>query len=576
MKNKIINVNRSNLQKINNMNSNNTNLIFIVINEKNQMKLKWHPQYALIESNINAKFESNLKNMKSEFISELDKISSKRGIRWQATRTAEQNTIINDLFRNVILCRTVQDEIVKDKQNIILTDVDEVIYFFSKRNSIKLKLYFMLRTFKNIIRIIYSMINFVYFFCTCKITSYFLPDVKTDVVIHTFIDQTKNLNAQYKEIYFPKIKAYYETNNISVSHLIGNTGRFPYKRFRILNSQGYKIFNEYRNYNVFDLFGALINYFVLYMVKTSKFTIQGENMSRIFNFSHKKEGMDFGVLNALLRYKLLIKIEKKSNEPRLLLLEHEGMIFEKMITAGLRKTKLKTKIFGYQHMPIFENMLCNFYSKYQVEQNLMPDKIICSGKFYYGLYLKNGTPLEKLEVGPALRYQYLLNTRNTVLPFANKILVNLPLDLHDCLFLIRMIKRCGLDRTYSIGFKLHPKFDSGLILNELKSIVCSLETEPLVELFDRYQVVVSMNSGSLLDAALLGKLVIKINRKFRVDLDPLFANKELRFEISSDDELIHIINNFVLFGYRDKLAPSDLKLLYFNYTSSTSLEVFLP
>ena len=576
MKNKIIKVNRNILEKIHNIDSNNTNLIFIVINEKNQMKLKWHPQYALIESNINAKFESNLKNMKSEFISELDKISSKRGIRWQATRTAEQNTIINDLFRNVILCRTVQDEIVKNKQNIIVTDVDEVVHFFSKRNSIKIKLYFMFQTFKNIIRIIYSMINFVYFFCSCKITSYFLPNVKTDVVIHTFLDQTKNLNTQYIEIYFPKIQAYYETNNISVSHLIGNTGRFPYKRFKLLNSQGYKIFNEYRNYNVFDLFGALINYFVLYMMKTSKFTIEGKNMSKIFNFSHKKEGMDFGVLNALLRYKLFIKIEKKSSEPRLLLLEHEGMIFEKMITAGLRKTKLKTKIFGYQHMPIFENMICSFYSKYQLEQNLMPDKIICSGRFYYGLYLKNGTPPEKLEVGPALRYQYLLNARNSVLPFANKILVNLPLDLHDCLFLIRMIKRCGLDRTYSIGFKLHPKFDSDVLVNELKNIVSILETESLVQLFDRYQVVISMNSGSLLDAALSGKYVINIKRKFRINLDPLFANKELRSDISSDEELINRMNYYASSENLGELAARDLKFLYFNNTDSISLKVFLP
>jgi hypothetical protein len=85
-----------------------------------------------------------------------------------------------------------------------------------------------------------------------------------------------------------------------------------------------------------------------------------------------------------------------------------------------------------------------------------------------------------------------------------------------------------------------------------------------------------MNSGALLDAALSGKHVIKLKKPFFIDLDPLFANKDLRMEVNSDLELRTAISKF-----RDNPELStrnfqELKSKYFSHVTSKSMEVFLP
>ena len=93
-------------------------------------------------------------------------------------------------------------------------------------------------------------------------------------------------------------------------------------------------------------------------------------------------------------------------------------------------------------------------------------------------------------------------------------------------------------------------------------------------LLAEFSVVASMNSGSLLDAALLGKFVIKFNRPFFIDLDPLFRNRELRLEVNSKAELKEVIDRIPDELENKKIYLDCIKKEYFNPFTENLLETF--
>jgi hypothetical protein len=568
----ILNANFKNPADINKKSA-NSNRIYIILQPKNREKFKDTPLFPTFESKANEIFQSNTKTLKKQFNLQMDDVSKGLNIKWQATRTAESNILVNDFYKNIVLCQTVEDLVVEGADNLLITDSNELIYVYTK-NSLKKCLIMTAVNIRQMYRMLKNIFRFIVYYINYKVISLTLPKNNTDVLIHTFPDFKKD--ETYQEIYFPGVKEFYEENQKTVSFILSNTGLNPRKLYKYMNSQGFSVFNEYQYYSVCDFFRAVYSYIKLSYVKNENFVIGKKNFAGCFNISHKKYGLDFDVLLTLLRYDLFISIERKNYKPKLLLLEFEGMIIEKMLIAGLRKSQINTKVFGYQHMAVFENMLCNFFTPFQISSNLLPDKIICSGEIYRNLYVENGIPDEKLQLGPALRYNFMHKITTTKNAPANSILVLLPFNLEDCIFLVNIIRQSFNQAPDYIRFKPHAKSNKRDMMSIVTNSKFQLDYRPIQKLLADSSIVISMNSGALLDAALSGKHVIKLKKPFFIDLDPLFANKDLRMEVNSDLELRTAISKF-----RDNPELStrnfqELKSKYFSHVTSKSMEVFLP
>jgi hypothetical protein len=551
----------------------NSNQIYIILQPKNRDKFKDIPLFQTFESKANEIFQSNAKTLKKQFNLQMDDISKGLDIKWQATRTSESNVLVNDFYRNIVLCQTVEDLIVDGTNNLLITDSNELIYVYTNN---RLKKYLIMTTVNmgQMYRMFKNILKFILHYVSYKVISLTLPKINSDILIHTFPEFKKG--EKYQEIYFPGVKEFYEENQKTVSFVLSNTGLNPRKLYKYMNSHGYSVFNEYQYYSVCDFFRTVFFYIKLSYVKNDNFVVRKGNFAGCFNISHKKYGLDFDVLLTLLRYGLFIAIERKNYKPKLLLLEFEGMIIEKMLIAGLRESQINTKVFGYQHMAVFENMICNFFTPFQLSSNLLPDKIICSGEIYRNLYAENGIPDEKLQLGPALRYNFIHKITTTKNAPASSILVLLPFNVEDCIFLVNIIGQNLNQATNYIRFKPHVKSNKRDMLSIVTNSKLQLDYRPIQKSLADFSIVISMNSGALLDAALSGKYVIKFKKPFFIDLDPLFANKDLRMEVNSDLELKAAINKI-----RDnpELSTRDFKELkskYFNHVTSKSMEVFLP
>jgi hypothetical protein len=552
----------------------NTNIIFILTRELNREKFLKFSIFSKSEAVANKIFQTNVKKLRKEFNNQLDTIAEKISIKWEATRTAESNILVNNFYRNIVMCQTVEDLLIDGLNNLIITDVDELIYVFSKKNHFQ-RLYQL--SFQNIINI-YKMtkdiLKFCVHFCFSKIISLLFPRVLSDIIIHTFPNLNFKPGEAYDETYFPGVKEFYNSNKKTTSFLLSNTPLNPYKLFKFMNSQDFLVFNEYKFYSFFDLLRAIYWYLELFFLNPKTFSINNHNFLKCFEISHKKYGLDFDVLSTLLRYQLFIKIAKTGYKPELLLLEFEGMIIEKMLIAGLRESKITTKVFGYQHMAVFDNMMCNFFTPYQILNGLLPDKIICSGEIYRDLYAENKIPPEKLHVGPALRYNHIYTLETKVNLENNTILVFLPFNIEDCRFIINTLKQNFVSNR--IIFKPHPKSSMNRISSIAKGLDYKIENKSISALLSEYSTVISMNSGALLDAALIGNYVIKLSRPFYIDLDPLFRNTDLRVEVDTPAELLDAINKFPLQSKESRLELDLIKKEYFNPITKVFMEIFLP
>jgi hypothetical protein len=550
------------------------NIIFIITNEIIREKFMSNENFRMLEAAGDKTFQSNVKKLRNDFTNQLDEISEKQDIRWEATRTAESNIMVNNFFRNIVMCQTIEDLVVDDVPNILVTDVEELIHLYSEKLFFK-KLYLTASlNLKSIYKLTKSVTKFTISFCLSKILSCIFPNPRTDVIIHTFPNLNFKPNSKYQETYFPGLKEFYTGKNKTVSFLLSNTPMNSRKLFNFMNSQSFLVFNEYKYYSFIDFFKTVTTYLKLFFIKYEKFIINNYDRVDCLRISHKKYGLDFDVLLTLLKYQLFIKIQNSRYKPELLLLEFEGMIIEKMLIAGLRESKLETKVFGFQHMAIFDNMLCNFYTPHQIESNLLPDKIICSGEIYKDLYEKNGIPLNKLFVGPALRYRHIHEIATNAESNNKAILVLLPFNTQDCIFIINMFKQQLLPKINRVVLKPHPKSDVNVITKLAKVIDCQIVNDPINSLLTEFSVVASMNSGSLLDAALLGKFVIKLNRPFFIDLDPLFRNRELRLEVNSKAELKEVIDRIPDELEIKKMYLDCIKKEYFNPFTENLLETF--
>jgi len=518
-------------------------------------------------------------SLRSEFNIALASIAKHQSIFWRATRTAERNTLVNNLYLNVILLNIILKHSFSKSKMLVLTD-NYFLLNISRKSQTKLldKTLNFYKFLRIQIKTLKTLYNFTKYFFGNKLVAFHIPQVKTDVIVHTFIDVESLKSFKYSERYFPGIAKFYKQNALSVSYLISGAGNFPLKIFKKMNADDYRIFNEFKLYTWIDFFCTVRHILRLRKVKVKPFFVGGIDASELATEMHLLSGIDLGVANAILRYRLGSKLLSKQITPRLLLVEFEGMILEKMLNLGMQKEQTNVKVFGFQHGAMFENLLCNYPTLDEQDLGMIPDKIICNGDKFKELLTNRGVPENKIVTGSALRYSYLYDSskNNSPEPLLD-LLVLLPMTISDCRDLIEIVEEglSGLDIL--VHYKPHP-------FNDLKEIGKLLESKRgvlvsgyLYESIFKYKVIAGMTTGALLEAGLLGMNVIKIKRLLALDFDTTFMNTELRIEVENGLEFHKVLKDFLNNSNSKKFDENlILKKSYFAPISTAGLNNFLP
>jgi hypothetical protein len=384
------------------------------------------------------------------------------------------------------------------------------------------------------------------------------------VVIHTFVDNESLSSLTYRERYFPGLLEWYENKGITVSHLISGAGLFPFKLYKSMLKNNLTVFNEYKLYGVRDFIFVISIFLKLRFTKIHNFTIDGEDFSNVSNDIHTEYGVDLGVLQALLRYKLGFRIKSQVDHPNLFITEYEGMILEKMLNLGIHASGVRIKVHGFQHGAMFEHLICNFPTEYELTLGIMPDKIICNGQKFSDLIIARGVPSEMVSIGSALRYRYLHeNLQNVHDQKVNSIVVLLPMTHPDCVELINIFEDFSVEFNVEVHYKPHPFNQIALLLPLLKSPKNKFLIGSISDFIFNYKIIVGMTTGALLEAGLLGLCVVKIKRLFSLDFDTTFMNPELRFEVEEISDLSSVL--FELLNRFPNKTSLDYKILLDSY-----------
>lgn len=482
-------------------------------------------------------------NLRQEFESALDSFASKQTVFWLATRTAEKNTLINPFFLNILFLTFLKDFKFKYKNKLVFTDNEVLLNLqvdrFRLRHRVKFSVQRNYKAFK-------TVLQFAALFFGNKLQSYGLPRSKTEVVVHSFVDNESLSTLIYRERYFPGLVEWYETQGISASLLISGAGSFPLKLYKSMLRKNLKVFNEYRFYGVRDFIFALRIFLKLRLIKFNDFFIDGEDFSNISDDIHNRYGTDLGVLEALLRYRLGFKLKLQENYPRLFVTEYEGMILEKMLNLGIHSSGAQIEVYGFQHGAMFEHLICNYPTNYELSIGIIPDKIICNGQKFSELIISRGVPSSMVFVGSALRYTYLHKGFGSSVHLKdNSIVVLLPMTYPDCKDLISIFEDFSIGFNVEIHYKPHPFNDISLLLPLLKSSNNKFLYGSISEIIFNYKIVVGMTTGALLEAGLLGLCVVKIKRLLSLDFDTTFMDPELRVEVEDISDLSSVLVNLL-------------------------------
>jgi hypothetical protein len=518
------------------------------------------------------------KKIRVEFESALEDLASNKSIFWRATRTAEKNTLINPLFENTILINLILQLDYKRKTVVLVTDNSILLSFFQNKK--------MLQKIKNWpfskmnlhLRCIKQTCLFIMWFVGNVIVAFRIPYKETDILIHTFVDQESRSSNKYSERYFPGLVDWYRKNHLSASHLISGAGNYPYSLFKAMNAQGHTVFNEFKLYKLRDLIFVINTVCKLRKTRFASFAIGNIELKDLIRLNHSKCGIDLDVYKHILRAKFGERLCSKSNPPKVLLMEFEGMVPEKMLNLGISRSNSSIKTYGFQHGAMFEHLLCNYPTKAELELGLVSEKIISNGSIFKDLMVSRGLPKDRIVRGSALRYKYL-NEPVTINNHGvqKDLLVLLPMTIPDCLDLIKIVEEGVNDLDTIIHFKPHPFNDIAFLSQHIDLSRHFIVDDMLGNLIFNYKVIAGMTTGALLEAGLLGLKVIKIQRQLSIDFDTTFLNPELRIQVSDSREFQKALISLNESNF-DTSCPVKMNLInsYFEPISEAGMATFLP
>jgi len=556
----------------------NSSVISII--NSSDLRKKWNGLISpeLSTGQITKMINQLAKKIRVEFESALEDLASNKSIFWRATRTAEKNTLINSLFENTILINLILQHNYKRKTVVLVTDNSVLLSFFQNKN--------MLQKIKNWpfskmilhLRYMKQTCLFLMWFVGNIIVAFRIPYKETDILIHTFVDQESRSSNRYSERYFPGLVDWYRKNNLSVSHLVSGAGNYPYSLFKAMNAQGYKVFNEFKLYKLKDLIFVVSTIYKLRKTRFASFMIGNIELKELISHHHSKYGIDFDVYKHILRAKFGERLCTKPNPPKVLLMEFEGMIPEKMLNLGISRSNSSIKTYGFQHGAMFENLLCNYPTKAEFQLGLVSEKIICNGSIFRDLMISRGVPNDRIVTGSALRYKYL----NEPIKIDNHmkrqdLLVLLPMTIPDCIDLINIVEEGVIDLNTIIHFKPHPFSDINFLSEQIDLSRHYIVDDLLGNLIFNYKVITGMTTGALLEAGLLGLKVIKIQRQLSIDFDTTFLNPELRIQVSDSKEFQKALISLSDSNF-DTSHPVKMNLInsYFEPISASGMATFLP
>jgi len=307
------------------------------------------------------------------------------------------------------------------------------------------------------------------------------------------------------------------------------------------------------------------------------------DVSRLFETAQRTASLS---VVASLYYPLMRRLAADGVHPRLVVVPFENMVFDKMTILGVRRFMPGTAVYGFCHNPLKRNVLPWYTDVHERDIAPLPDRLVCNGRRYREILVREGYAPERVVVGGALRYAYLhrggleaqgSGPRPSGTP--PRILLVLTTKRDGTLEVIdKFVAALAEVRDAVVLVKPHP-FARELATRVLSALGgrARVVDGSMEEALAASDVVVCAASGAILEAVLAGKHVIRVSPESQLDMDALAWFEEFDPPVSTPEELSRRLKEVCsVIGTASRARPGDGLSSFFAPLTEEHMDAFLP
>lgn len=413
--------------------------------------------------------------------------------------------------------------------------------------------------------------------------------VDQSIILDTYVhDHSISNDGIFKDRYFPYLHEYLSANNMYVFvHPVLFGFRFNffsiYMRMR-KSGTNFIIREDFLHFS--DYLLAIIYPIKAFSIKIKANPFRDFDLSYIIREEKKLQSV-IPSMEAILIYRLFLRLGLSGLRPKLIIDWYENQIIDKALIAGARQAIPQVRIIGAQmviHSDCYSRL---FPSESEVEAQIAPD-ILLETSTYECQIAQSFSKNIPCKSAAALRYSHLFNTDGFVDINQKhpKILILLSFNIAEAVELLENLKD-GLGQIRAeipILIKGHPDYDT-------KKLVAAFGKKEWPERFEIFHgnlpealnqasLVISSNSGSIVEAAARGIPVISMGSQTTINYNILSnINMNIVTECFSVSELIEAIKKYIDISSteRDRYKEMGIKIrdLFFEPVNKETLSPFL-
>jgi hypothetical protein len=494
---------------------------------------------------LNGRLQQVASQMKMPYLELIAELGRKlQSDAWWASRISERNTLISHLFLYCCylrIARQLQEEhqgdlIVVSESWALLDALDD---WARSGNAMEIRWlgrgWRGLEYARYLAHAINQVLRLALAFVQSRLWGMDNPPPKQELfLLHTYLeDACFGPEHRFRERYFPGLSAWLESQGYTVAVLpaICNVSLSYRNVWKWLRRSDTNFINCHRYCRLSDYAHALAQSWRSACLPFTNIELNGLDVTRLFVEERRRTA--FSVASFLLYLRLPLRLRQHGISVREVVVEHENMIPEKLLTIGFRRHMPATKILGYQHSGLYPLLLCSQVISEEAAIAPLPDRVLCNGRYYRDILRDIGMPEQLLTEGPALRHTHLARLCADDADSANNgcarnwdVLVLLPMMKSDAAeLLLKTIEALAIVPVQRVGLKPHPMLSQSVLLREagldkLPSAF-SFVTGDLGQLLHDARVVVCMSSTAILEVAAAGVKMVVVGRESALDFNPL-------------------------------------------------------
>ncbi|HOJ58712.1 MAG TPA: hypothetical protein PK878_00370 [bacterium] len=279
---------------------------------------------------------------------------------------------------------------------------------------------------------------------------------------------------------------------------------------------------------------ALRTWFHRYRLR-GRFVLEGVDLTEYVREEIHIDRMKTRQCRALI-YTAVGRYLRRMNQcPARVIYPMECQPWEKALRYGFYVNCSDTKFIGHQHSTIPECWYGLFPSRHDVQNRVIPQRIVTCGPVWKAILEKHGVPARSLRTGPAFRFPHLHGkpAREGKLPRPATVLLALSIGFHDSLeCVLKTIAAFRSETSLRVWIKFHPRMSGSpeqcvetavkaLCLGALPDHI-QITREPVTDLLPRAGVLLYSGTTVGLEALALSVPVILVQSDLWFDMDILF------------------------------------------------------